>query len=420
MDHPGIYKNLGPLFTAVDVVVFTISTITAITAVGKGFVVTEVSYGLGQHRSQLSVGQYQQYLKYDFLDWAQFFIALLVTKISICLFLTRLSQFHRLRAVLYGLMGFLFVTHIPLFFIYVFQCSPVRRAWQRDVGGKCMSKDVVENVIIAQGVFSLLTDFVCAVFPAILLWNVKIRTKTKIGANCKKLSIIIRLTVYFSTGGIAIARTAFAWQTKSENISCKLHSRLLSLPAAFPIPHPVSKSALQARETSADTVDQISCVNSMQQIPHLLKPTQWDGIPGALTRVFEVNIGIIAACAPVLRPFVRYTRARLTGRDPHNILRGHFATHSFHSSWYTRFWPSRSSPRRSTPTHEGIEAARDGQGGGIGDSGVTAATLNLPIQGVKAREDSRGMPVFPLKMYGSRSVSRTGEWDDEFERRYPR
>lgn len=123
----------------------------AITAVGKGFVVTEVSYGLGQHRSQLSVGQYQQYLKYDFLDWAQFFIALLVTKISICLFLTRLSQFHRLRAVLYGLMGFLFVTHIPLFFIYVFQCSPVRRAWQRDVGGKCMSKDVVENVIIAQG-----------------------------------------------------------------------------------------------------------------------------------------------------------------------------------------------------------------------------------------------------------------------------
>lgn len=118
---------------------------------GKGFVVTEVSYGLGQHRSRLSARQYMTYLKYDFLDWAQFFVALLVTKISICLFLLRLSQFDRLRTVLYGLIWVLVTTHVPLFFIYVFQCDPVRKAWDKEADGQCMSMDIVQNVITAQG-----------------------------------------------------------------------------------------------------------------------------------------------------------------------------------------------------------------------------------------------------------------------------
>ena len=63
-----------------------------ITAVGKGFVVTEVSYGLGQHRDDLSVEQYRNLLKYYYLDTVQFFVALATCKISICLLLPRLLR----------------------------------------------------------------------------------------------------------------------------------------------------------------------------------------------------------------------------------------------------------------------------------------------------------------------------------------
>ncbi|KAL8677442.1 MAG: hypothetical protein Q9186_006128 [Xanthomendoza sp. 1 TL-2023] len=377
MDDPGIQKNLGPVFSAVDIVAFTLSTalvilrlgtrvfITrnpgwddatillaqAITGVGKGLVVTEVSYGLGQHRSQLSKGKYQHYLKFDFLDWAQFFTALLVTKISICLFLLRLSQFNRLRAILYGLIGFLVITHIPLFFIYVFQCSPIRKAWDRESVGKCLSLDIVKNVIIAQGVFSILTDFLCATFPAVLLWNVRIRTKTKIG-------VCLLMGAGVVTGCISIARTSFAWQIKSENIS-------------------------------------------------------WVGIPGALTRVFEVNIGIMAACAPVLRPFVRYVRARLTGEDPHHMLRQNSTKQSFHSSWYYRFWPSRSSPDRSLRHEKNVQSddARHKCGfqqGHASKSNDTEATLNLPIQGIQERNDSMALPVLPERKYDSWHGLQTG------------
>ena len=116
---------------------------------GKAFVIVQVNYGLGQHRSRISPVRYLKYLKYDFLDWPQVFAVLLVTKISICLFLLRLSQFNRLRDLLYGLIGLLILTHIPLFFIYVFQCDPVRKAWDRQADGKCMSMDIVQNVITA-------------------------------------------------------------------------------------------------------------------------------------------------------------------------------------------------------------------------------------------------------------------------------
>ncbi|KAI4220781.1 MAG: hypothetical protein LQ349_008001 [Xanthoria aureola] len=61
--------------------------------------------------------------------------------------------------------------------------------------------------------------------------------------------------------------------------------------------------------------------------------------------LFEVNIGKIAACAPILRPFTRYIEARITGQDPHHILR-EFPTPSFHSS-YTRASCARSPVQRN-------------------------------------------------------------------------
>ena len=170
-------EDLGPVFISVDTVLYAISTafilarlftriwITRnigwddativlaylLTALGKGFVAVEIHFGLGQHRSRLSGKSYEQYLKYESLDWLQFFIALAVCKISICLFLLRLSQMNRLRLVLYGTIAFLLTTHIPLFLMLLLQCSPIQKTWYRQVPGSCLSMDVIENIILAQG-----------------------------------------------------------------------------------------------------------------------------------------------------------------------------------------------------------------------------------------------------------------------------
>ena len=64
----------------------------------------------------------------------------------------------------------------------------------------------------------------------------------------------------------------------------------------------------------------------------------WAGVPNAMARILEINLGIIAACAPIMKPLIRYMHARATGRDPREVL---FRTNTpsatvSHSSWYKR------------------------------------------------------------------------------------
>ena len=133
------------------------------------------------------------------------------------------------------------------------------------------------NILIAQCVFFFITDFICAASPIVLLRNLKIKKQSKIALCCLMgLGII--------TGGIAIARTVTAWQIKSEDLS-------------------------------------------------------WVGVFNAMTRIFVVNIGNIAACVPGLKTFSRYVPARITGRDPYEMLRPEASPSSSHPNWYSkRFW----------------------------------------------------------------------------------
>lgn len=158
---------------------------------------TEVFYGLGRHHRYLSAYNYAHYLKFDYLDWIQVFATLALSKISICQFLLRLSKFDRLGRFLQGLIVFIILTHIPLTLLMIFQCHPVHKYWNQSLPGSCFRKDTVEKIVISQGgtcrrccnvrlplilaVISIVTDFIGALFPMFLLWNVDIRFRSKVG-----------------------------------------------------------------------------------------------------------------------------------------------------------------------------------------------------------------------------------------------
>lgn len=118
-----------------------------------GFVGAEVSNGLGRKRYYLASGSYKKFLKYDYLDWVQVFLTLLLSKISICLFLLRLSSFRRIRLGLHGMNVFLITSHIPLTFLIIFQCNPISKYWRNPLEGpgNCFDKDTVATIIIIQG-----------------------------------------------------------------------------------------------------------------------------------------------------------------------------------------------------------------------------------------------------------------------------
>jgi len=67
-------------------------------------------------------------------------------------------------------------------------------------------------IIIIQGVFSVVTDFIYAAFPVVLLWNAKLDLRTKVA-----LSLLMGLGVV--TGIICIVRTSYSWEVLSNDVT---------------------------------------------------------------------------------------------------------------------------------------------------------------------------------------------------------
>ena len=137
------------------------------------------------------------------------------------------------------------------------------------------------------------------------------------------------------TGAIAIARVATAWQIKADDLS-------------------------------------------------------WVGVPNAMTRIFEVNIGNIAACVPIMKPLSRYLHACITGRDPHEMLRRRTGpSPSSPANWYSKRLIRLRRPSRAYTKSERelkqvpAEVERAPWSPALQESLDTEGTLNLPLQGVR-------------------------------------
>lgn len=402
--------NLGPVFLGVDWAIFSVSTIVVVIRLYTRIWITrnvgwddalialtqsmhicrippdqfvDTINRLGQHRSALFVENHRNFLKYSYLDMAQFFIALATCKISICLFLLRLSQFNKLRRVLWSLMGFLVISHLILFLLVVLKCDPVRKAWDLSTPGKCFSKNSVKAINIVQGGESaiyqtrkwninlthlslLISDrFHCVAFPIVLLRNLNICRQSYIGLCCLK-------GLGIATGAIAIARTATMYQIKSPDLS-------------------------------------------------------WVGVLNAIARIFEVNIGNIAACIPILKPFTRYVYAKATGKGPHQILQRSARDNETDVRWYNCTWRIQwrsaykeyASGQQATELPPNVVKMRSI---GLEEASTKAETtrtgsIALPMQGARSQEvdlDSipdvpniRGSHYFPS---GRTSQSDSGEF----------
>lgn len=130
------------------------------------------------------------------------------------------------------------------------QCQPLHAAW--DDQGTCMSRGTKDAIVLAQAVISVVSDFTFAAFPIFVLWRVQIDFKTKMG-------LWLLMCLGFITGACCLVRTV------------------------------LNNQALPLDET-------------------------YDGIINWLWRLFEVQIGIIAACIPTLRPFYKLFMERVKGQ----------------------------------------------------------------------------------------------------------
>lgn len=219
------------------------------TTIGAGLDFKEVNYGFGKHQQFLSPHNLQEFRKYTYGEWIQTFATLMWTKVSICLFLMRLPNSKALLLPLQCAVAFLLFSNTILTVVWIMQCQPIHAAW--DNRGTCMSREAKESIILAQAVISVISDFAFAAFPILFLWRVQIDLRTKIG-------LWVLMCLGFITGACCLVRTV-------------LNSQSVPLDGTY------------------------------------------NGIINWLWRLFEVQVGIIAACIPTLRPLYLWVMRRVGG-----------------------------------------------------------------------------------------------------------
>ena len=166
----------------------------------------------------------------------------------------RLPHSHRYRHSLSWAVAFLLFSNVVLAMMWILQCQPIRASWDNSGDGGCFGYDVKYGIILVQAIISLVSDFAFAALPIVLLWRVQIDFKTKIG-------LWLLMCLGFITGACCLVRT----------------------------------------------------VINNQALP---KDGSYDGIVNWVWRTFEVQIGIIAACIPTLRPlYMRLVGSRRPGDD---------------------------------------------------------------------------------------------------------
>ena len=224
----------------------------------------ETHNGFGKHQQFLTPHQLREFRKYTYGEWIQTFATLMWTKVSICLFLMRIPRVRVLRRTLQWAVAFLLFSNTILTTAWVMQCQPLHAAW--DDRGTCMSREALQKIVLVQAVISVVSDFSFAILPIVFLWKVQIDLKTKLG-----LWTLMCLGLF--TGAFCLVRTV-------------LNDEALPLDRTY------------------------------------------NGIINWLWRLFEVTIGIIAACIPTLRPLYNWTVRKIKGQKTDKNIKWTISSHS--------------------------------------------------------------------------------------------
>ena len=113
------------------------------------FAAFAIRNGLGRHEYYLSLTpelllQLVKLSKWQFLSEILTAFSLLITRLSVCLFLLRIfGTIRQWKWSLYIATGFIIITNLSSLSIILAECRPVSKNWNPLIPGKCVSPAVV-------------------------------------------------------------------------------------------------------------------------------------------------------------------------------------------------------------------------------------------------------------------------------------
>lgn len=96
---------------------------------------------------------------------------------------------------IYCFMGVLLIAYLPIQFIKVFICSPIRSYWDTSISGKCMNQT---QLFYADISLAIITDLFILLLPIPLTWSLE-----------APMSMKVKVVMMLGAGGIATAVTTY-------------------------------------------------------------------------------------------------------------------------------------------------------------------------------------------------------------------
>ncbi|KAK7966697.1 integral membrane family protein [Apiospora aurea] len=163
-------------FMLIGQIIFTISC---------AFIIVGYTAGVGRHNKSLDQPSEIKALEYQALATASYVLDMMYIKLSIGIFLLRLATQKRYRYLIWGSLVVIALWSLALFFWNIFQCNPVEAQWdytilERDPSAHCASGEEIVNAAYALSVMSILSDWLYALIPIPIVWNVKMTLQAKI------------------------------------------------------------------------------------------------------------------------------------------------------------------------------------------------------------------------------------------------
>ncbi|KAH6683561.1 hypothetical protein F5X68DRAFT_233617 [Plectosphaerella plurivora] len=209
------------------------------------------SYGLGKHRKVIPDDDFTEFTKIGFYQGIVSNLGGVgLLKISIALSLIRLAPNKWYRVVLMTLIGFVIAYTLLAWGTMIWRCSPVAGYWDSTIGAKCYSIQLFIFFGVTNTAFNIFTDFMFATIPIPIIWSLQMKLRTR-------LYLIGILSLGYGALGMGIAKAYF----------------------------------------------QIGAAAADRQFLH---GVQFWGF-------LQLNVGIIAACIPTLRPLLGKSLGLTTG-----------------------------------------------------------------------------------------------------------
>ncbi|KAL6918487.1 hypothetical protein FSST1_009982 [Fusarium sambucinum] len=205
-----------------------------------------IPHGLGKHADTIERADFTDFSRYSFIITV---VPLLggigLLKIAIALELIKYNgnSWKWYKITLYCMIAFVIAYTIEAWLSFILFCIPVARQWDRSIEGSCYPVPMFIAFGLANSAFNIFTDIAFATLPVPLIWSLKMPLKTRI-----YLIIILSLGYGAAVMGVVKAVSQMKFDPAGDNT--------------------------------------------------FLYDIQFWGL-------LQLNVGIIAACAPSLRPLVK-------------------------------------------------------------------------------------------------------------------